>query len=71
MAIPSPLRRLKDPAARKQLIFDIQRYAAEQQYYVYVSSQTITSSWQAYMKNYSHNLTFDYGSRLAVTWLAR
>jgi peptide/nickel transport system substrate-binding protein len=28
-------RRTKDLEARKQLIFDIQRYAAEQQYYVY------------------------------------
>jgi peptide/nickel transport system substrate-binding protein len=64
-------RRLKDPEARKQLIFDIQRYAATQQYYIYLSSQTITSSWQPYMKNYIHNLTFDYGSRLAVMWLER
>jgi peptide/nickel transport system substrate-binding protein len=62
-------RRLKDPQARKQLIFDIQRYAAEQQYYIYLASLITTSSWQPYMKNYSHNLTFDYGSRLAVTWL--
>jgi ABC-type transport system substrate-binding protein len=64
-------RRLKDPEARKQLIFDIQRYAAEQQYYIYLSSQVITTSWQPYMKNYAHNLTFDYGSRIAVTWLDR
>jgi peptide/nickel transport system substrate-binding protein len=64
-------RRIRDPVARRRLIFDIQRYAAEQQYYVYVSSQVITASWQPYMKNYSHNLTFDYGSRLAVTWLDR
>jgi peptide/nickel transport system substrate-binding protein len=64
-------RRLKDPEARKQLIFDIQRQAAEQQYYVYLSSAMITSSWQPYMKNYAHNLTFDYGSRIAALWLDR
>jgi peptide/nickel transport system substrate-binding protein len=64
-------RQIKDPEARKQLIFDIQRYAAEQQYYVYLSSQVITTSWQPYLKNYAHNLTFDYGSRIAVTWLDR
>jgi peptide/nickel transport system substrate-binding protein len=64
-------RQMKDPEARKQLIFDIQRYAAEQQYYIYLASQVITSSWQPYMQNYAHNLTFDYGSRLAVTWLDR
>jgi peptide/nickel transport system substrate-binding protein len=70
-AMVSEQRRIKDPEARKQLIFDIQRYAATQQYYVYLSSQVITSSWQPYMKNYAHNLTFDYGSRVAVTWLDR
>jgi peptide/nickel transport system substrate-binding protein len=64
-------RRLKDPEARKQLIFDIQRHAAEQQHYVYLSSAIITSSWQPYMKNYAHNLTFDYGSRVAALWLDR
>jgi peptide/nickel transport system substrate-binding protein len=64
-------RQIKDPEARKQLIFAIQRYAAEQQYYVYLSSQVITTSWQPYLKNYAHNLTFDYGSRIAVTWLDR
>jgi peptide/nickel transport system substrate-binding protein len=64
-------REMKDPEARKQLIFEIQRYAATQQYYIYLSSQIITSSWQPYLKNYAHNLTLDYGSRLAVTWLDR
>jgi len=64
-------RQTKDREARKQLIFDIQRYAAEQEYYIYLASLIITSSWQPYMKNYAHNLTFDYGSRIAVTWLDR
>jgi peptide/nickel transport system substrate-binding protein len=64
-------RRTKDPEARKQLIFDIQRYAAEQQYYVYLFSVMVTSSWQPYVKNYAPNLTFDYGSRVAALWLER
>ena len=64
-------RRLKDPEARKQLIFDIQRYAAEQQYYVYLSSQVITASWQAYVKNFAPNLSADFGSRVAALWLER
>src|SRR5262249_19467585 len=42
-------RRTKDLEARKNIIFDIQRYAAEQQYYVYTSSVMITSSWQPYV----------------------
>jgi peptide/nickel transport system substrate-binding protein len=64
-------RRTKDPEARKQLIFDIQRYAAEQQYYVYLSSQVITGSWQPYVKNFAPNLSADFGSRVAVLWLDR
>ncbi len=64
-------RRTKDLEARKKLIFDIQRYAAEQQYYVYTNAVMITVSWQPYVKNYAPNLTFDYGSRAAVLWLDR
>jgi peptide/nickel transport system substrate-binding protein len=64
-------RQIKDREARKQLIFDIQRYAAEQQYYVYLSSQVITASWQTYMKNFAPNLTADFGSRAAALWLDR
>ena len=64
-------RQLKDREPRKHLIFDIQRYAAEQQCYIYLASLIITSSWQPYMQNYVHNLTFDYGSRIAEMWLNR
>jgi len=62
-------RRTKDLEARKKIIFDIQRYAAEQQYYVYTSSVMISSSWQPYVKNFAPNLTFDYGGRVAALWL--
>jgi peptide/nickel transport system substrate-binding protein len=64
-------RRTKDLEARKKLIFDIQRYAAEQQYYVYTNSSMITGTWQPYVKNYAPNLSFDFGSRVAVLWLDR
>jgi peptide/nickel transport system substrate-binding protein len=62
-------RRTRDLEARKKLIFDIQRYAAEQQYYVYTNSVMVTASWQPYVKNYAPNLSFDYGSRAAILWL--
>ena len=51
-------RRTKDLEARKQLIFDIQRYAAEQQYYVYTNSNMLTGSWQPYVKNFAPNITY-------------
>jgi peptide/nickel transport system substrate-binding protein len=64
-------RRTQDLEARKQLIFDIQRYAAEQQYYVYLNTPMFTGSWQPYVKNYTPNLTFDFGNRVAALWLER
>ena len=64
-------RRTKDLETRKKLIFDIQRYAAEQQYYVYTNSGMVTGSWQPYVKNFAPNLSFDYGSRVAALWLDR
>jgi len=64
-------RRTKDLEARKQLIFDIQRYAAEQQYYVYTNSSMLTGSWQPYVKNFAPNMTFDFGNRAAALWLDR
>ena len=64
-------RRTKDLAARKKLIHDIQRYTAEQKYYVYLNSSTITGTWQPYVKNYAPNQSFDYGNRAAALWLER
>ena len=64
-------RRTKDLEARKQLIYDIQRYVADQQYSVYLNSGTITTSWQPYVKNFAPNHSFDYGNRAAALWLDR
>jgi peptide/nickel transport system substrate-binding protein len=64
-------RRTRDLEARKKLIFDLQRYIAEQQYYVYLYCVGITGSWQPYVKNYAPNPTFDYGGRAATLWLDR
>ena len=64
-------RRTKNLEARKKIIFDIQRYVAEQQYYVYTNVTVITGSWAPYVKNYAPNHSFDYGSRAAALWLDR
>jgi len=63
--------RTKDLEARRKLIFDIQRYAAEQQYYVYLYSVGLTASWQPYVKNFAPNSSFDYGNKAAALWLDR
>jgi ABC-type transport system substrate-binding protein len=46
-------------------------YVAEQQYYVYLNSNTITTSWQPYVKNFAPNHSFDYGNRAAALRLDR
>src|SRR5262245_5082386 len=58
-------RRTRDLEVRKAIIYEFQRYEAEQQYYVYTNTIMVTGSWQPYVKNYNPNLTFDYGSRAA------
>jgi len=63
--------RTRDVEARRKLIFDIHRYAAEQQHYVYLYSPGLTASWQPYVKNYAPNSSFDYGNRVAALWLDR
>ena len=64
-------RRTQDREARKKIIFDLQRYIAEQQYYVYLYCLGITGSWQPYVKNYGPNTTYNYGGRSAALWLDR
>jgi ABC-type transport system substrate-binding protein len=64
-------RRTKDLEARRKIIYAIQRYAAEQQYYVNTNVVMVTASWAPYVKNYGPNVTFDYGSRAAALWLDR
>ena len=64
-------RRTKELAARRQIIFDIQRHIAEQQYYVCLYAVGVTGSWQPYVKNYAPNPTFNYGGRAATLWLER
>jgi peptide/nickel transport system substrate-binding protein len=64
-------RRLRDLDARRKLIAEIQRYIADQQYYIFLVSPMYTGSWQPYVKNHAVNATFDYGSRVASLWLDR
>jgi ABC-type transport system substrate-binding protein len=56
-------RRTQDLAARKRLIYGIQRYV-DQQYYLYLNSNTITTSGGR-TKNFAWP-GFDYGNRAAA-----
>ncbi len=64
-------RRTQDPAKRREVIFDIQRHLAKQQYYVQMPSATLVGVWDGALKNYGPNHGYDYGGRLMAAWLDR
>jgi peptide/nickel transport system substrate-binding protein len=64
-------RRTFDVAKRREIIHDIQRYLATQQYYVQIPSGVLIAVWAEALKNYGPNLGYDYGGRLVAAWLDR
>jgi peptide/nickel transport system substrate-binding protein len=62
-------RRTYNVAKRREIVYDIQRYLAEQVYYHYDPSTTTVSAWEPYVKNFSPNIGHDYGGRLMVAWI--
>ena len=64
-------RRTSDLAKRRELIFDIQRHLAKQQYYVQMPSAVYVAVWEGALKNYAINMGYDYGGRLMAAWLDR
>ena len=64
-------RRTFDVPKRRELIHEIQRYLAKQQYYVAVPSGVYIGVWDGALQNYGPNVGYDYGSRLVAAWLNR
>jgi len=64
-------RRTLDVNKRREVIHDLQRYLAKQQYYVGTASAVIIGVWDGALKNYRPNLGYDYGGRLVAAWLER
>ena len=63
-------RRTFDEKKRREIIYDIQRLCSQQAYYLYVSpSAKVLSAWEPYVKNFSPNVSLDYGGRLMIAWL--
>jgi peptide/nickel transport system substrate-binding protein len=62
-------RRTFDVSKRREIVYDIQRYLAEQVYYQYGPSISAVSAWEPYVKNFAPNIGHDYGGRLMVAWL--
>ena len=64
-------RRTFDEKKRRDLVFEIQRYASQQVYYGFGASVSAVAAWMPYVKNFGPNIGHDYGGRLMVTWLDR
>jgi len=64
-------RRIQDVAKRREVIYEIQRYLAKQQYYVQMPSAIQIAVWDGALKNYATNVSYDYGGRLLAAWLDR
>jgi ABC-type transport system substrate-binding protein len=64
-------RRTLDVAKRREIVYDIQRYLAEQAYYTFGPSVSTVAAWDPRVKNFSPNIGHDYGGRLMAAWLAK
>jgi peptide/nickel transport system substrate-binding protein len=64
-------RRTADVAKRREVIYDIQKYLAKQQYYVQMPSGVYLFVWDGALKNFGPNLGYDQGGRLTAAWLDR
>jgi peptide/nickel transport system substrate-binding protein len=64
-------RRTSEPKARREVLSQIERHLAKQQYYVQAPSGVYVAVWDPALKNYGPNIGYDYGGRLMAAWLDR
>jgi ABC-type transport system substrate-binding protein len=64
-------RRTADVKQRREVIHQIQRHLARQQYYIHAPSGNYIAVWDPALRNYGPNLGYDYGGRLIAAWLDR
>jgi ABC-type transport system substrate-binding protein len=62
-------RRELDPAKRRDIVHQIQRYVADKAYYIYLPTQVWYVSHPPYVKGFKHHDGFGLGPRLIHTWL--
>jgi peptide/nickel transport system substrate-binding protein len=62
-------RRTLDVPKRRQIVHDVQRYAAEHGYFGVDGSVNVVSAWESYIKNYMPNNGFDFGGRMLAAWI--
>jgi hypothetical protein len=64
-------RRTFDVAKRRDIVWEVQRYVAEQGYFGLNGSARVVSAWDAPVKNFMPNNGYDYGGRLMAAWIAK
>jgi peptide/nickel transport system substrate-binding protein len=62
-------RRTLDVAKRKQIVYDIQRYLAEQALFGANGSVKVVSAWDSHIKGFMPNNGFDFGGRMMAAWI--
>jgi peptide/nickel transport system substrate-binding protein len=64
-------RREMDPARRREIVYSIQRYLADKDYYVYLPMWPRDIAHPAYVKGFKQIVGYSLGSRLMHVWIER
>jgi peptide/nickel transport system substrate-binding protein len=62
-------RRTPKDSARRDILYDIQRYCSQQVYYAYGPSPSVVAAWMPNVIDFGPNIGPDYGGRLMSAWL--
>jgi len=68
---PEDQRRELDPARRREIVLDIQRYLADKAYYVYLPMWPRYITYPSYVKGFRNQDGASLGSGLLYTWFDR
>ncbi len=66
--IKSGRRTFKD-SARRDIVYDIQRYCSQQVYYACGPSPSVVAAWMGNVVDFGPNIGPDYGGRLMSAWI--
>ena len=64
-------RRTFKDTARRDIVYDIQRYCSQQVYYVSGPSPSVVAAWMPNVRDFGPNIGPDYGGRLMSAWIDR
>ena len=61
-------RRTFKDSARRDIVYDIQRYCSQQVYYACGPSPSVVAAWTPNVTDFGPNIGPDYGGRLMSAW---